>query len=162
MAKNRVGGNMQIQLQEVLQRVLNKIKDLYYRLGLIADYIVEENTVVLNDTTWYYKKMSSGFVEMKGYREITVVNGNFTAWGSLYICAITSRDFPFTLTKLISSEMKAYATDASLTLMVGTNKNTGDYYPTTSRTGEFSLIRTATVSTTRPVRIIYTVAGLWK
>ncbi|MDO5415230.1 MAG: hypothetical protein Q4F78_07170 [Bacillota bacterium] len=153
---------MLVPFDEKLKDIALKIKDIVYKLGLIADYIVEENTVVLDDTTWYYKKMNSGFVEMKGYRDTIVSSGNFTAWGSLYLCAINSRDFPFTLTKLISSEMKAYATDASLTLMVGTNKTTGDYYPTTSRTGEFSLTRTASVSATRPVRIIYTVAGLWK
>ena len=145
-----------------LKKVALKVQEILHKLGLIADYIVETDVVVLDDTTWYYKKMNNGFVEMRGYRDTTVGNGSFTAWGSLYLCAISSRNLPFTLAKLISSDIEAYATDASIILMVGTNKNTGDYYPTTSRTGEFSLVRPSTVSSTRPVRIIYKVTGLWK
>ena len=60
---------MQIQLQEVLQRVLDKIKDLFSQLkplaekvGLIADYVVEYGT----EGIWTYRKWNSGIAECWG------------------------------------------------------------------------------------------------
>lgn len=69
---------MQIQLQEVLQRVLNKIKDLYYRLGLIADYPVEVGT----SGVWEYEKWASGKATCRALFSTNVTK--WTAWGTVY------------------------------------------------------------------------------
>ena len=47
---------------ELLTLLINKVKDIAYKVGLIADYVVEQGT----SGSWVYRKYNSGIAECWG------------------------------------------------------------------------------------------------
>lgn len=68
----------------ILLNMAKRIKQALYKIGLIADYVVERNT----EGIWLYKKWASGDAECWGskFNGSTAVTGG---WGNLYEGAVT-------------------------------------------------------------------------
>lgn len=154
---------MLVNFDEKLKDIALKIKDIAYKLGLIADYIVEEDIVTTKygtlTTTWHYKKYNSGFVELVGHRTGSFVAGNFAAWGSLYTAPISGANFPFALKTLWGAECHVYDIDGVYTFMDAT-VNASDPGPSTTYTGGFCVVRTSKVACS--IQVTYKAWGTWK
>ena len=145
MAKNRVGDNMQVQLQEVLQRILEKL----YKVGLISDYIVKHGT----DGIWTYRKRASGIAECWGKQTIT--NSTWSAWGNAYVSSVIAKvSYPFTFIE-IPDEIITIATPAGSSYPLIYSDNT------TTSSGRAQTVRPGTGSTIT-IEYHYRVCGKWK
>lgn len=65
-------------MQHLLMLAILKIKEIAEKLGLIADYVVEEGT----SGVWTYRKWNSGVMEMWG--EVTQTLTNYTTVGGVF------------------------------------------------------------------------------
>lgn len=131
---------------------------------IMGDYVVEEGTIVTdNDTTWEYVKRASGFMELKGYRDATIISSEFKAWGSggIYHAEINGRNFPFTFKELWDCNCHVYSSTGSATLWTNTLYNVGAQ-ATTEQTGDYSAARVGTVSSNVAIRVFYEAFGKWK
>lgn len=75
----------------VLTSIKDRLKDIAYKLGLIADYVVEEDTSGI----WTYRKWNSGIAECWGRFQSGSISVSIT-WGSLKYNSIPAMDFPLT------------------------------------------------------------------
>ena len=74
-------------------RLANFLKSMALKLGLIADYVVEQGTSGI----WTYRKWNSGIAELWGTYTGTSVTP--TAWGNIYASDTIPRiDYPFAFT----------------------------------------------------------------
>lgn len=62
-------------MKELLTNIIKKIQQIAYKLGLIADYVVETGT----DGIWTYRKWNSGIAECWGVT--SRATGTFTSHG---------------------------------------------------------------------------------
>ena len=62
-------------MQHLLMLAILKIKEIAEKLGLIADYVVEQGT----DGIWTYRKWNSGIAECWGYWPATNASGSIRA-----------------------------------------------------------------------------------
>lgn len=136
---------MQIQLQEALKRVL-------YKLGLIADYVVETGTSGI----WTYEKWESGKAKcwgVKNYGNISID----TAWGNVYIKsnAISAIAYPFTFLEppVVNVTEERAGTDA-FWVMTGTPG-------TATQTPSFGVVR-GILDYDTGVKVYFEVTGKWK
>ena len=148
-------------MQHLLMLAILKIKEIAEKLGLIADYVVEQDTITSASTTWHYKKWNSGYAEMKGYREGTVSAGEWVSWGSLYIAEIYGRNYPFVLTELYSSKTKTFDPTGTYMWFDGTAYSYATN-PTTSVSGHSTIIRPTKPTSDTSICIFYEVYGKWK
>lgn len=80
-------------MKELFTNIINKIQQIAEKLGLIADYVVEQGT----DGIWTYRKWNSGIAELWGTYTGTSVTP--TAWGNIYASDTIPRiDYPFAFT----------------------------------------------------------------
>ena len=80
-------------MKELLTGIINKIQQIAEKLGLIADYVVEQGTSGI----WTYRKWNSGIAELWGTYTGTSVTP--TAWGNIYASDTIPRiDYPFAFT----------------------------------------------------------------
>jgi len=83
---------------ELLTSLALKIKDIAYRLGLIADYTVEWGAPGEN-SKWHYRKWNSGYVELWGNFEQTVKSYTRNSW---VVGSATLTPYPFPITEPIA------------------------------------------------------------
>ena len=156
---------MLVPFDEKLKEIALKIKDIAYKLGLIADYIVETDTTTTTNgsmvTTWYYEKKNNGFARLVGYRMSSLVTGNFKAWGSLYYAEFSGAYFPFELTDVWKVNM--FVSDTAGTILMNGTGGTagGGNDSTTTFTGNFTAIRPSAYNIPS-VKVCYEVEGKWK
>lgn len=92
---------MLVPFDEKLKDIALKIKDIAYNFGLIADYVVEEDTIptkVGRGGYWKYRKWNSGEVDC-WYRQTWAdytLHCN-TAYGYVYISSRMHIDLPFSI-----------------------------------------------------------------
>lgn len=149
-----------------LARLWEKIKGYAFPKNELTDYIVDQGTILMqSDTSWEYVKRSSGFMELKGYRDTTYIQSDWRSWGTnsgWYIAGVNGRTFPFTFKTLIDASCHIYALDGSASLMNGDLYSTGAH-PTNTQTGDYFISRVGLPSATSvKVRVFYEAFGTWK
>ena len=75
--------------------VIQCLKDIAYKLGLIADYVVETGTSGI----WVYQKFHSGIVKLWGKKTYTNLAIS-TSYANSHYRATLAISFPFTLTSV--------------------------------------------------------------
>ena len=131
-------------MKELLTNIINKIQQIAEKLGLIADYVVEQGT----SGNWTYRKWNSGIAECWGN-----ISGSFTistATGALYYC-YSSVTFPSRL----FTEIEAIDIDAQSNYGVMANTSTS------ALEGLTFYLQCAT-SVTAQCYISFNVKGRWK
>ena len=78
-------------MEGLLLALINKVKEIAQKLGLISDYVVEQGT----SGDWNYVKWNSGRCELAcGYYVNTTQS---TAWQNSYFSEILTKELPFTV-----------------------------------------------------------------
>lgn len=86
-------------------RLFTLLKEACYKLGLIADYVIETGTSGI----WTYRKWASGIAECWGYQNTDATFG--ASWGSAYLSTasgvtkVYSADYP---TNLFNANPRVY------------------------------------------------------
>lgn len=80
-----------MNIKNLFMNLAQKVKALEYKLGLIADYVVETGTSGI----WTYEKWESGKAVCWGRQTNTITSGQI--WTSpIYSAQISRPDYPFT------------------------------------------------------------------
>ena len=126
--------------------VIQCLKDIAYRLNLIADYVVETGTSGI----WKYEKWASGKAVLNGV--YTLASGTFAATGSVYYRTVNNLLFPTDF----FADVPYHVSGA---IQMG---NVGAFsgYTVTKNALNFSVL--SAVSTARAVTFDFEVKGLWK
>ena len=140
-------------MQHLLMLAILKIKEIAEKLGLIADYVVEQRTSGI----WTYRKWNSGVAECWG--AITWKSGNWIAWGNCYYSELyspyTAFPFNFIQTPDVIAEYYPDSTDGWLGLNVN-NKSTAE------KLGRFYVIRPESATANADLCISVIAKGRWK
>lgn len=135
--------------------VIQCLKDIAYKLGLIADYVVETGTSGI----WTYRKWNSGIAECWG---TYIKTGPITAaWGNLYALQLntTHINYPFTFIE----RPKEYANvHPSRNACWVYDEADGNGINTTTASGCYSVARPTPATTSNTVHLDLYVKGLWK
>lgn len=143
---------MLVPFDEKLKDIALKIKDIAYKLGLIADYVVEHGT----DGIWTYRKWASGIAECWG--EQVENNGSFSAWGYLYAHDIPSVNFPSGLFEKVIIET-AQAKQSGGNIVSSINSTGADFK---TKASQITCIRGAGQSGTANFYAYRYAIGTWK
>lgn len=134
------------------------LKDISYKLGLIADYVVETGEI----GNWTYQKLNSGIAKCwcrKDFGNVAMTGVS----GNVYYKFLGGVDFPFTFTETPTIDVApesdgAYAVSAALR---GGSGSTSSYI-TPSGLASGCLLVTSGSSATKRVHVHLTVKGRWK
>ena len=129
-----------------IKRLALFIKNIAYRLGLIADYVVEQGT----SGNWTYRKWNSGVAECWARTPVSL-NVNI-AWGGVYYGVVSAIAFPSGLFKS-SPEANFQVENGNLWLAT--------YAPVASATDAIYLI-SAAINNNCNAYIIIHAKGKWK
>lgn len=133
-------------------RLATFIKQIAYKLGLIADYVVEQGTI----SGWKYRKWNSGLAEC--WNLITWSSGNWVAWGNLFYSELYSprTAFPFTFTKVpeVYPAFYPYSAEGWLatSVQVANTESLGRYY----------IVRPTSTTSNANLCVSVYVVGKWK
>ena len=134
------------------------LKDILQRFKNEKDYVVEQG----ESGIWTYRKWNSGYCELVGRRDATVVSGHWVAFGNQYYAGIDGRDFPFTLVELYDSDMNAWSESGYIAVKGSVHLSSSDIHPSNSRTGSFCIVRPVKVTSSIVYHLTYRVIGKWK
>lgn len=130
--------------------VIQCLKDIAYKLGLIADYVVETGTSGI----WTYRKWASGIAECWGNTTYTQ-SSNFGTWGYSFVSNVISpQAYPFT-----------FVEKPNEIIYVSSPSGSGwslPYNGTASNSGALQVVRSASGGSNVIWQIRYHVRGLWK
>ena len=135
-----------------------------------SDYVKNSTASTMEDSAtgvyWKYHRWESGFLELWGYRDITLTTDDWVAWGDLYYATIPSvaLDTSPKFKEIYSS--KAYAYDATGTrlLIQGSYGHTTissdtHYSVSAGSTGKFAVVRANKPTSDMTVRVVYEITG---
>ena len=135
-----------------------------------SDYVKNSTAEFMEDSAtgvyWKYHRWESGFLELWGYRDVTLTTDDWVAWGDLYYATIPSvaLDTSPKFKEIYSS--KAYAYDATGTrlLIQGSYGHTTissdtHYSVSAGATGRFAVVRANKPTSDMTVRVVYEITG---
>lgn len=136
-----------------VKRLVTHIKSMAYKLGLIADYVMEEGYAGTNNV-WRYKKWASGDLELWRLQAFNA-NSTWTAIGSDYYHKVSAYLFPTNIPFIEAPKqfIKISTSNASGWEMVTS--------PTATQTGTIYVIRPAAGANTSCIVHFY-IIGKWK
>lgn len=137
-------------------RIITILKEICYRLNLIADYVVERGTSGI----WTYRKWNSGIAECWGNSEYYTTQVT-SAWGSVYSSASNSKGntlYPFEFIEIPVLTVGIYKSSHSCWLFEAETSIT--HYPSTKQTGDIGILRAT--SSTMNVGFSFSAKGRWK
>ena len=138
-------------------RLANFLKSMALKLGLIADYVVEQGTSGI----WTYEKWNSGKIRMTGRTSTTIYALSWTAVGNVFYATIESRNFPFTLQSVTYFNWYIQNADAGYIFFPLSNPNNYGGV-TTSSTGAVAAGRPTKPNWNLDIDLFYEVEGTWK
>lgn len=137
-------------IRKLVMNLLQRVKALEYKLGLIVDYVVEQG----KSGNWKYKKFSSGRSEA-WYKGTVNISTN-TAWGSMYFSGDpTQISIP---TGVFNSRPTVNITVGNNSYMMGASTLTG----TSANTVSFYIYNSRQVSSSFTVNVDIHCIGTWK
>ena len=140
--------------KNLFKNIAQKVKDTEYKLGLIADYVVETGTSGI----WTYEKWKSGKAVCWGKQTSTLVNGQI--WASPIYSAQPERpNYPFTfLEPPTETAIVTNSTNACWLYKQAGENNTN----TTTTTTNYWAIKVNAFDANSMLEISYHVIGRWK
>lgn len=84
---------MLVPFEKRLKDIALKIKEITYKLGLIADYDVEIGAASVGDDVWHYRKKASGYAECWAW--VNRSCSGWAAWGYNYYANVAAINYPF-------------------------------------------------------------------
>lgn len=128
-----------------IKRLATFVKNIAYKLGLIADYVVEEGTSGI----WTYEKWNSGILKCYGKEEKALTSAS-SAWQGGYSCGTQIVDVPFMVSGIYGN---AVAQHSNVAYMANTAASGSKLY-------YLPLFDDPNI--TRNTTIQYYVVGKWK
>lgn len=132
------------------------LKDISYKLGLIADYVVEEDTSGI----WTYEKWNSGKIKMTGRTSNNLIASDWVAHGTCYYNVISEREFPFTLASVTYFNWNIQNPYGYMLFKFSNPYS--DKGVSTSGTGNLAAGRFTKPSVNLPFDLFFEVEGTWK
>ena len=102
-------------MKELLTGIINKIQQIAEKLGLIADYVIEQGTSGI----WTYEKWNSGILKCYG-KEVKTLTSASSAWQGGYSCGTQMIDVPFMLSAIYGNATAQHANVAYMANVVAT------------------------------------------
>jgi len=137
-------------IKNLVMNLFQRVKALEYKLGLIADYVVEQGT----SGNWRYKKFRSG--QSEAWYKGTVNISTNTAWGSMYFSGDpTQISIP---TGVFNSRPTVNITVGNNSYMLGASTLTG----TSANNVSFYIYNSRQISSSFTVNVDIHCIGTWK
>ena len=134
-----------MKLLLLLKPLITKVKEIAYKQGLIADYIIERGTSGI----WEYEKLNSGILKCYGKEEKALTSAS-SAWQGGYSCGTQIVDVPFMLSGIYGN---AVAQHSNVAYMANTAASGSKLY---------YLPLFDNPNLTRNTTVQYYVVGKWK
>ena len=93
-----------MKLLLLLKPLITKVKEIAYKQGLIADYIIERGTSGI----WEYEKLNSGILKCYG-KEVKTLTSASSAWQGGYSCGTQIVDVPFMLSGIYGNAVAQHS-----------------------------------------------------
>lgn len=134
--------------------ITNLMKNILYKLGLIADYVVETGTSGI----WTYEKWESGKAVCWGRQQSTITSGQI--WVTpIYSAQITCPNYPFAfLTVPTETASVVDSTNAAWIYKQAGQANAN----TTTRATNYWAIKVNNFDANSTITVAYHVIGRWK
>lgn len=144
-------------MKELLTNIINKIQQIAEKLGLIADYVVEQGTSGI----WTYEKWNSGKIKMRGRTTTILSASGWSASGNAYYNSLSPRAFPFTLASVTYFNWYIQGESGYMMFTISNPSSTTGGV-TTSSTGGLAAGRLVKPSYDLDVDLFFDIEGTWK
>ena len=143
-------------IKNLVMNLLQRVKALEYKLGLIADYVVETGTSGI----WTYEKWQSGKAECWGSQTDTISSVGVSWASPIYIYSGLSRpSYPFAFTEAPSETVTMCRSVDPAWVCKRSDVSSNN---TQTKAAIYALAKAQAFSTNQSVALAYHVIGKWK